>query len=137
MKATETKRARTRQPRAAADSAPESAYLSKVEALTAIDRGLELAVNADPFAGRGAVKVERAAHYLECSRSQVYEMLKPGGPLEPVRIGKGKRAGVRVSVPSLIKLAPGEYTAPVEPDWTPGEKADQAEALMGSASQYL
>lgn len=55
---------------------------------------------SDPFDGALAVKVERAALSLDCSRSQVYELLGRG-ELRGIRLGSGHRAGVRVCTASL------------------------------------
>lgn len=59
------------------------------------------ALASQAFDGELAVTPEKAAKALSCSRAHIYWMLD-AGLLDAVRIGFGKRAGKRVSVPSLL-----------------------------------
>lgn len=75
---------------------------------------MDTAANIEPL----AIKPERAAEMLDCSRSQIYALVK-AGRLKAVKMSEGKKAAVRIVTASIYEFI---SVQPVElPELTPSE----------------
>lgn len=79
-------------------------------------------------AGQLAVKPEKAAAMLDCSRSQIYALIK-AGDLKAIKLSAGKKPGLRVLTDSIFEFVSGQAVAPAR-ELTPAEilSAQQARA---------
>ena len=73
------------------------------------------------------VKPEKAAQMLDCSRSQIYALVK-SGQLRSIKLSPGKKGGVRILTDSIFEFVSTKATAAKE--LTPAEivAAQQARA---------
>lgn len=58
-----------------------------------------------------AVKPEKAAAMLDCSRSQIYALVK-AGDLRAVSLSTGKKPGIRVLTESIFDFVSGKTETP-------------------------
>ncbi len=74
------------------------------------------------------VKPEKAAMMLDCSRSQIYSLVK-SGQLRSIKLSPGKKGGVRILTASIFEFVSAKATAPAK-ELTPAEilAAQQARA---------
>jgi excisionase family DNA binding protein len=85
-----------------------------------------------PLGDTLAVKVEKAAEMLDCSRSQIYNLIR-AGQLKSIKLSGGKKAGVRIVTASIFDFV-AHGVVPENRELTTSERvaAHQARAKRSS-----